>query len=295
MYRYFLFGVTKGAGKWLVWLLLVLISYSSVGQDMGLRLQKKIYNSQVTLIDTAFVMPQVNRTVSIWLYLPPQYGAANKHYPVLYIYAGPHVISGNADNPDYWNVDGSLDSLIAKGRESCMVVAVEEPGWKNDTSLHFIEDISGQMQHYASFFANTLKPFIDQHYKTLPAKENTIIAGADVGGLIAYYTTLLYPAVFGKAGIFSPAFLTIPGLNSETDSLINRLTAKLFFYMGEEEVPGVSSPITAFTDKLGTRSQSMLYVVVEAKNDVTAWRKCFPGFYNFIMADGFNDVIKIEE
>jgi alpha-glucosidase len=34
--------------------------------------------------------------------------------------------------------------------------------------------------------------------------------GSSLGGLISYYAVLKYPEVFGKAGVFSPAFWINP-------------------------------------------------------------------------------------
>ncbi|HWK88951.1 MAG TPA: alpha/beta hydrolase-fold protein, partial [Longimicrobium sp.] len=56
----------------------------------------------------------------------------------------------------------------------------------------------------------TLKPYIDQHYRTRPDRLNTGIAGSSMGGLISLYAALKYPAVFGRVGVFSPAFWFSP-------------------------------------------------------------------------------------
>jgi predicted ribosome quality control (RQC) complex YloA/Tae2 family protein len=43
-------------------------------------------------------------------------------------------------------------------------------------------------------------------------------------------------------------------------------------------------------EKLGKNSSAMIYSFIdpEARHNEAAWRKWFPEFYNFIMADGFN-------
>jgi enterochelin esterase-like enzyme len=62
--------------------------------------------------------------------------------------------------------------------------------------------------NYLKFFVNELKPYIDKIYKTLPGKENTIIAGSSLGGLISVYAIAEYPDVFGKAASLSTAWLS---------------------------------------------------------------------------------------
>ena len=51
------------------------------------------------------------------------------------------------------------------------------------------------------------------------------------------------------------------------------------------------------TDELGKHSPALVYAVIdpEATHNEDAWRKWFPEFYAWIMADGFNNVIDIED
>jgi hypothetical protein len=46
---------------------------------------------------------------------------------------------------------------------------------------------------------------------------------------------------------------------------------------------------------LGKKSSSMIYSVIDpdSRHTENAWRKWFTEFYNWIMADGFNSVIRI--
>ena len=43
-------------------------------------------------------------------------------------------------------------------------------------------------------------------YRTKTNARNTIMMGSSLGGLTSFYALLKYPKVFGKAGVFSPAF-----------------------------------------------------------------------------------------
>ena len=143
---------------------------------------------------------------------------------------------------------------------------------------------------YLAFISNTLNPFIDQHYRTLPSRENTIIAGSSMGGLISYYAMLKYPAVFGKAGIFSPAFWTADGLEDATGSLCSNLNGKLFFYMGEAEGKKYVDDMIRIQEKIGKNSNAVIYSVIdpEGRHNEAAWHKWFPAFYIWMMANGTN-------
>ena len=52
----------------------------------------------------------------------------------------------------------------------------------------------------------TLKLYVDAHYRTFTGREFTGIAGGSMSGLISTYAALKYPHVYGKVGVFSPAF-----------------------------------------------------------------------------------------
>lgn len=61
-----------------------------------------------------------------------------------------------------------------------------------------------------AFVVDVLKPWIDQHYRTLPDRRHTAIMGSSMGGLISTYAISRYSQVFGGAGIFSPAYWLAP-------------------------------------------------------------------------------------
>ena len=150
---------------------------------------------------------------------------------------------------------------------------------------------------YIDFLVHTLKPFIDKRYRTLPDRGNTIIAGSSMGALISYYAMLIQPDVFGKGGIFSPSFWTNPSIGEFTDSLAQKLNSKFFFYAGEKESNSMIDDMQAVQDVLGAESSSMIYSVIDpdSKHNEKAWRKWFAEFYTWIMADGFNSLLKIKD
>lgn len=63
----------------------------------------------------------------------------------------------------------------------------------------------GDGKKYARFLADTLKPHVDQHFRTLPDRVHTGIGGSSMGGLITIYAGLMYPEVYGKLMVFSPS------------------------------------------------------------------------------------------
>ena len=278
------------------------ISYSIAGWADDFAALSKVHTASpnVQVLDTAFVIPQLNRHRRIWIYLPPSYRKSKKHYPVIYMQDGQNIFDEHTSAYGEWGVDECLDSLIAKGRSSCIVVGIDNGGetrmneynpyeftWKDSvTSKTFLPE----GDEYLAFISNTLKPFMDKHYRTLPSRENTIIAGSSMGGLISYYALLKYPKVFGNAGIFSPAFWMASGIDNLTDSLGGKLDAKVFFYMGDAEGKEDVEKMNGIVEKIGKNSSAMITSVIdpEGKHNEQAWRKWFAEFYKWIMADGFN-------
>lgn len=270
--------------------------------------KKRTVSSNVAVLDTAFYMPQLKRSRRIWIYLPKDYSTSKKNYPVLYMHDGQNLFDeATTAYGNEWGVDEILDSLTANGKPACIVVGIDNGGatrmseynpyeftWKGAA---IPETFLPEGNEYCSFLVTTLKPFIDKKFRTLPGKENTLIAGSSMGGLISYYAVLNYPQVFGKAGIFSPAFWTAPAIKNYTDSAAQKLGGKFFFYAGRNEGEEYVNDMNVVTDKLGTVSAAMVYVVIDkdGRHSEVYWHKWFAEFYEWMMADGYNRPVKIDE
>ncbi len=166
-------------------------------------------SANVKVLTDAFPMPQLQRQRRIWIYLPPDYEQSNRQYPVLYIQDGQNVFDTGTSYAGEWYVDEALDKLFQDNGKTAIVVAIDNGStqrmneyspWKNARMG------GGEGAAYLKFLVETLKPYIDQHFRTLKGPESTGIMGSSMGGLIAFYGALQYPKVFGKAGVFSPSF-----------------------------------------------------------------------------------------
>ena len=259
--------------------------------------KKHTASNHVTIMDTAFNIPQINSKRKIWVYLPEGYENNNKRYPVLYMQDGQNLFDEYTGNFGEWGVDEILDSLIKTGTPACIVVGINNgPNRINEYNPYNTDRFGkGEGDNYLQFIVNNLKPYIDKHYKTLSQKENTIIAGSSMGGLISYYAVAKYPYVFGKAGVFSPSFWIAPQMDSLTQAVAPSLSGKYFFYMGgkesEEAIPDMFNIVT----ELGKSSKSLILTVTdpEGQHNEPTWRKWFPYFYKWIIADWTNQVISL--
>ena len=264
--------------------------------DFTAAAKKHTLSSHVSIVDTAFYLPQLNRKRRIWIYLPEGYASSKKHYPVLYMQDGQNLFDEFTSGFGEWGVDEWLDSMQQKNKNACIVVGIDNGAKRLNEYNPYDNEKFGKEEgkEYVDFLVKTLKPFIDHKYRTLANKENTVIAGSSLGGLISYYAMLVHPDVFGKAGIFSPSFWIAPDILSLTDSVSYKLNGKLFFYIGELEGQQYVQDMINVMDKLGSNTKAIIYSAIDpnGSHNEQAWRKWFPEFYKWIMADWTNYVIK---
>ena len=254
--------------------------------------KKHTASKNVQVIDTAFFIPQLNRTRRICIYLPPSYKSSKKLYPVLYMHDGQNVFDEFTAGFGEWGIDETLDSLSATGKPECIVVGIDNgPQRLNEYNPYDNERYGkGEGAAYTAFLVKTLKPFIDKKYRTQKDKAGTMIAGSSLGALISYYAMLAYPEVFGKAGIFSPSFWIAPSITAYTDSASGKVNGKLFFYIGGLEGAEHVEEMYKIMQHMGTHSSALMYSVTDpdGRHNEAAWRKWFPEFYKFMMADWTN-------
>ena len=111
-----------------------------------------------------------------------------------------------------WGIDEILDKMPVK--DQCIVVGIDHGGEYRITEYDPYDSKygKGRGDDYVDFLAKTLKPYIDNNYRTKKDARHTTVAGSSMGGLISAYAVLKYPNVFGNAGVFSPAFWIAPDI-----------------------------------------------------------------------------------
>lgn len=169
----------------------------------------------VFLLSHDFFIPQLNRHRRIWVYLPPDYDLVDKRYPVIYMQDGQNLFDAHIAHSGEWRVDKTLNRLHRKGDYGAIVVGID------NGAEHRINEYApwartrmggGEGGQYADFLANTLKPFTDAHFRTLPGRAFSALLGSSMGGLIALYAGIKHADKFAKIGAFSPAFWFNPQL-----------------------------------------------------------------------------------
>lgn len=243
---------------------------------------------QVKIIDTAFKIPQLNRTRKIWVYLPKGYASNNKKYPVLYMQDGQNLFNEQTAPFGEWGVDECLDSLQMKTKKEWIVVGIDNGGenriseyspYKFDVNK---QAIVAEGNQYVDFIVNTLKPYVDAKYRTQKGTQTTAIAGSSLGGLISYFAAVKYPNIFGSVGIFSPSFwVNIKQVEEDAIAMNNKEMVRFYLYGGGEESKTLLSEIDKIANILGKKQNIRVTKIAnpKGKHNENAWRQEFDDFY----------------
>jgi alpha-glucosidase len=192
----------------------------------------------VEILAESFEIPQLVRKRKIWVYLPPDYYKTHQNYPVLYMHDAQNLFDTKTSYAGEWNVDETLNSLFYESGFKIIVVGIDNGGDKRlDEYSPWVNPQygGGEGDKYLEFIVNTLKPQIDENFRTLTNKENTAILGSSMGGLISHYAALKYPNVFGKIGVYSPAYWFAPEINEFSKENGKIQDTKMYFLAGEKE------------------------------------------------------------
>ena len=244
---------------------------------------------QVQILSTDFFIPQLNRNRQIWLYLPKDYATSEKKYPVLYIHDGQNIFDIKTSFSGEWRVDESLDSMIVAGDYGCIVVGIENGGANrlNEYSPWLNTQYGGgEGSEYITFIAKTLKPYIDDNYRTLKESDHTGIMGSSMGGLISMYAGIAFPEVFGKVGAFSSSYwFSNQSFEQISDTGVD---AASYFYMiagaleGGKQVEDMEKMSSLIKTNGGEDNHVKVLSHSDGKHSEWYWAREFPKAYKWM-------------
>ena len=244
----------------------------------------------VTVLSKVFEIPQLNRKRRIKLYLPPGYHKSNESYSVVYMHDGQNLFDSATSFSGEWSVDETLNKLYESQNLKLIVVGIDNGGskrldeyspWKNDKYG------GGEGNEYLDFIVKMVKPYIDSTYRTIKGKKNTAIIGSSMGGLISHYAGLKYPSVFGKIGVFSPAFWFAPEVFDFSKTHGNIKDTRMFFLAGGKEgkntafneinqtVKGLNKMVHILKENGFPSDNLTIKVVPEGEHNEKLWRNNF--------------------
>lgn len=240
-------------------------------------------SDQVSILTDSFYIPQLNRYRRIWLYLPKNYTTSTLSFPVLYMHDGQNLFDKKTSFAGEWQVDEALDSLDKSGYNVAIVVGIDNDGGKRlDEYSPWLNSKygGGEGDKYIDFIAQTLKPYIDRNYRTIPDADHTGIMGSSMGGLISMYAGIKYPNVFGRIGAFSSSYW----FSSQCFEYVNNtgVGTNSYFYMiaGDKEGGSQVKDMNTMYEELkqSGASDAQLFKTshIDGQHSEWYWRREFP-------------------
>jgi predicted alpha/beta superfamily hydrolase len=224
-----------------------------------------------------FASPQLKNSRSLRIWLPPSY-AENpaKRYPVLYMHDGQNLFDARtAAYGVEWGVDETMNRLIAMGTiEEVIVVGIDNTPDRIPEYTPCCDPKygGGKLDAYGAFVVDTVKPWVDQTYRTLPGKESTAIMGSSLGGIASVLIAQRYPDTFSKAGGVSSSFWWNEG------ALIKKLPARLpvKFYLDagttDDGLEDTAKMVEAMRAKGYRESEDLMFFKAEgARHNEASW------------------------
>jgi len=185
-----------------------------------------------------FWSPQLGNSRTLVIYLPPSYNENPlKRYPVLYMHDGQNLFdAATSAFGTEWQVDETINSAIAGGRMDEVIVAgvynTANRIWEYTPCCDATFG-GGGADVYERFLIDTVKPFVDQSWRTLPGKDTTAIMGSSLGGLLSFYLARRNPGVFAKAGCMSSSFWwNNQALTIEVEQATSRVPVRFYIDAG---------------------------------------------------------------
>jgi predicted alpha/beta superfamily hydrolase len=152
--------------------------------------------------------PQLYNTRDVYVYLPPSYGRGDWRFPVIYMQDGQNLFDPALSFAGSWRVDLAMTAAARLGFEAIVVGIANTGSGRLDEYGPFFEPelgAGGVADLYLDFVLDTVKPQIDDQFRTLPEREQTGIAGSSMGGLVSLWAYFKAPHAFGFAAALSPA------------------------------------------------------------------------------------------
>jgi predicted alpha/beta superfamily hydrolase len=153
------------------------------------------------------------------VYLPAGYDApenASERYAVLYLSDGQTAFEAMPERDHAtWRVEHAVTSLVRRGViPPIIVVAIDNAGPQLRAHEYLPYPVptlnppepAPVGRRYPDFLAREVVPFINMTYRTLADPSHTVLGGSSLGGLVAAFTMMAKPGVFGRYLIESPSF-----------------------------------------------------------------------------------------
>ncbi|MEM9938928.1 MAG: alpha/beta hydrolase-fold protein [Pseudomonadota bacterium] len=184
-----------------------------------------------------------SRNVTIWL--PPNYDPYGAPYPVIYAHDGQNLFEPETSYGGVaWELDDIAEQLVAEDKIRAPIIV----GMWNTAETRWLEYMPQKIMDavpenafegnerpvlrsdaYLRFIVEEMKPYINANYNVTTGRDDTVVMGSSMGGLISLYAISEYPDVFSRAACVSTHWSLAqsegPIADAATDAVISFLQA----------------------------------------------------------------------
>src|SRR5579862_751048 len=240
------------------------------------------------------------RMLRVWL--PPGYSATEnqgRHYPVFYLNDGQNLFDpATAYIGVDWQADEAADRLIREGKIPPLIIVGIDNAQK-DRAREYLPYralnppvMRPQGKRYPDFLMNEVMPFLYQRYRIARGPENTGLGGSSLGAIIALYTVMDRPGIFGRLLLESPSLFVSNRRILKSSRAFRQWPARIFMAMGTKEAGSEDRDRQVVNDvrELGRTlrraglDEGRLRVKIDegATHSETEWAKRFPEALTFL-------------
>ncbi len=240
------------------------------------------------------------RFLRVWL--PPGYDNtehSERFYPALYLNDGQNLFEASASFTGVeWQVDETADRLIREGAVPPMIVVGLDNAGKDrlreympHRSMHPVM-LRVQGRRYPDFLTKEVMPFVERTYRVATSPENTGLGGSSLGALIALYTAMARPGVFGRLLLESPSLWASNRQAIKESRTVRIWPERIYLAAGSAEAGSAERDRTVVDDvrelaaimRRAVLSEKRLRLVIKdgAGHSEGAWAERFPEALRFL-------------
>ena len=198
--------------------------------------------------DFIYAPKGTNRPLHIWL--PEGYYDSTQFYPVMYFFDGHNLFT---DEDATYGKSWGMKDFLEVWNKDMIIVGIECGHDGYERLSEYLPYPANKGSHFDQFvpmgeatmdwILREIKPFIDEHFRTIPFRECTAIGGSSMGGLMALYAAVHYNTWFSKAACISSAigFCIQPLMKDLRTSPVSPDT-RIFLSWGTNEAFGITDP-----------------------------------------------------
>ena len=240
------------------------------------------------------------RFLRVWL--PPGYEDAensSRYYPVLYLNDGQNLFEAAISFGGVeWQVDETAERLIRESAVPPMIVVGLDNAGKDRLREYMPHRsmnpviLRAQGRRYPDFLIKEVMPFVEQTYRVATSPENTGLGGSSLGALIALYTVMVRPGVFGRLLLESPSLWASNRQAIKDSRTVAVWPERIYLGVGTAEAGSPERDRTVVDDvrelaailRRTVLSENRLQLVIQdgAGHSESAWAERFPEGLRFL-------------